>query len=378
MKDTMQTNHRIIIGDSRNMSEIKDQSIDLVVTSPPYPMIQMWDKLFSSLAPRVNEYLGSHDGDSAFEAMHVELDKIWQELYRVLKVGSFACINIGDATRSIGGRFRLYPNHSRIISSFCAVGFDCLPVILWRKPTNAPNKFMGSGMLPVGAYVTLEHEYILIFRKGAKKEFQSGSEKRIRMRSSFYWEERNKWFSDIWDLKGAKQMLMHSDLRGRSAAYPLDLAWRLINMYSLYEDVVLDPFMGTGTTACAAIACGRNSIGIEIDRAFAPHIINQAATFLSAANEIIASRIASHLSFAASHSALKGPMRHRNGPHGYPVVTGQEKEIQHYKVKNISATSDLEVLAGYEPIGRMDNPENAEREKIKIVDTGSDQIRLAL
>ena len=173
-------------------------------------------------------------------------------------------------------------------------------------------------------------------------------------------------------------MINHSDLRSRSGAYPLELAFRLINMYSLYEDVILDPFMGTGTTALAAIACGRNSIGIEIDRAFAPHVISQAISFLYSANEIITSRIASHISFVASYGELKGAMKHVNRPHGYPVVTRQEKEIQHYIVKNILAMNDLEIFASYEPIGKMDNSENAEREKNTILDTGSDQIQLEL
>ena len=96
------------------------------------------------------------------------------------------------------------------------------------------------------------------------------------MRSAFFWEERNRWFSDVWDFKGTVQGLDHGDLRSRSGAYPLELAFRLINMYSLYEDTVLDPFLGTGTTTLASIACGRNSIGIEIDRAFSSFIFEQA------------------------------------------------------------------------------------------------------
>src|SRR5271157_2528807 len=183
----MQTKHKIIFADSRALTGIADDSVDLVVTSPPYPMIQMWDGLFSTMSKDARDALRANDGNAAFEAMHRELDKVWGELYRVLKPGSFACINIGDATRTIGDRFQLYPNHAKIISSFRALGFDMLPVVLWRKQTNAPNKFMGSGMLPSGAYVTLEHEYILVFRKGAKREFKTEAEKSERMKSSFFW-----------------------------------------------------------------------------------------------------------------------------------------------------------------------------------------------
>lgn len=126
--------------------------------------------------------------------MHQELDKVWKESFRVIKPGGFLCINIGDATRTINGKFTLYNNHSRITKACIDFGFVGLPNIIWRKQTNAPNKFMGSGMLPCGAYVTLEHEWILIFRKGDKRIFKSANEKLVRMKSSFFWEERNVWF----------------------------------------------------------------------------------------------------------------------------------------------------------------------------------------
>ena len=137
-----------------------------------------------------------------------------------MKAGAIACINIGDATRSIGDRFQLFANHSRIQSKFMEIGFDVLPAILWRKQTNAPNKFMGSGMLPAGAYVTLEHEYILIFRKGGKRIFDLPEEKKRRRQSGYFWEEWNRWFSDIWDFKGTGQGINGQNLRSRSAAYP--------------------------------------------------------------------------------------------------------------------------------------------------------------
>lgn len=337
------------------MNGIKDESIDLVVTSPPYPMIRMWDELFSSISPAAKNALDNNDGKGAFEAMHLELDKVWHELYRVLKKGSFACINIGDAVRTIGERFQLYPNHSRIISSFRAIGFDCLPVIIWRKQTNAPNKFMGSGMLPSGAYVTLEHEYILIFRKGAKREFKTESEKSSRMRSSFFWEERNKWFSDVWDFKGASQELNNPDLRKRSAAYPIELACRLINMYSLYEDTVLDPFLGTGTTILASVACARNSIGFEIDKAFSSLVSDQAASFQALADELLSARISGHNEFVSSYTKSKGPMKYINGPHGFPVVTRQETGIQLYRVRDVVSTDNSLIKVSYEPPGRLDD-----------------------
>src|SRR5690606_1592163 len=142
-------------------------------------------------------------------------------------------------------------------SAFIRLGFANMPNILWRKQTNAPNKFMGSGMLPAGAYVTLEHEWILVFRKAGKRTFRSEAEKKLRRESAFFWEERNTWFSDLWDLKGVKQKITNSGSRDRSAAYPFELPYRLINMYSVKGDIVLDPFLGTGTTALAAMATER-------------------------------------------------------------------------------------------------------------------------
>ena len=352
-----------MLTDSREMREISDESIDLVVTSPPYPMIEMWDDLFSSLSPTGAGALNKGDGNAAFDAMHVELDRVWRELGRVLKPGAFACINIGDAMRTIAGRFRLYPNHSRIVSAWVFLGFDCLPVIHWRKQTNAPNKFMGSGMLPSGAYVTLEHEYVLIFRKDTKRKFATDAEKAARMRSAFFWEERNKWFSDVWDFKGTVQGLNHGDLRSRSVAYPLELAYRLINMYSLYEDTVLDPFLGTGTTTLASIACGRNSIGIEIDRAFSSFIFEQAGSFLDIGNQMVSTRITDHGQFIATHTQSKGPVKYVNRPHWFPVVTRQETGLQLHRITQIVSSPDLPIQASYEPVGRLDDAAYAKKEK---------------
>ena len=374
----MQTTHQLLLSDARHMTGIKEESIDLVVTSPPYPMIRMWDGLFSSLSFDAKEALECADGNAAFESMHRELDKVWRECYRVLKTGSFACINIGDAVRTLGGRFRLYSNHSRIIGSFLSLGFDCLPVILWRKQTNAPNKFMGSGMLPCGAYVTLEHEYILIFRKGCKKEFNHDAEKAARIKSSFFWEERNAWFSDVWDFKGISQQLDNSDLRDRSAAFPLELPYRLISMYSLYEDLVLDPFLGTGTTMLASMACGRNSIGIEIDGAFAPAVLARAASFLPFANERLSSRIAAHADFVAGYARSKGPVKYVNGPHGFPVVTKQETGLQLYRIKEIAADGTLSMRASYEPVGKIGDGPSLERQCALLRNAGSRQCTLPL
>lgn len=161
------------------MSQLKNESVDIVVTSPPYPMIEMWDDIMANQNPEIKTALDDKKPREAFELMHLELDKVWSECWRVLKNGSFLCINIGDATRTIDGEFALYNNNTRIIQACEKLGFINLPNILWRKTTNAPNKFMGSGMLPCGAYVTLEHEWILIFRKGSKRAYKKVDEKKL-------------------------------------------------------------------------------------------------------------------------------------------------------------------------------------------------------
>ena len=252
------TRHEIQFADARLMSAVGDDTVDLVVTSPPYPMIEMWDEQFAAVDPRIGAAVSEQDGVRAFERMHSALDEVWSECHRMLRPGGLACINIGDATRKIGGEFRLFANHSRILQKLASLGFSILPDILWRKPTNAPNKFLGSGMLPAGAYVTYEHEYILIVRKGGLRRFSSADKAR-RRRSAFFWEERNAWFSDVWvDLVGTRQLLGNTEAddleaRARSAAFPFELAYRLIQMHSLIGDTVLDPFLGTGTTTAAAI-----------------------------------------------------------------------------------------------------------------------------
>ncbi len=151
MRDAaVKTRQAVLFGDARDMAAMESDSADLVVTSPPYPMIGMWDGVFTTMNPAVGRELDGGNGKAAFELMHRELDKVWQECFWVLRPGSIACINIGDAVRTIDGDFRIYSNHTRIVSGMTDAGFAPLPDIIWRKPTNSPTKFMGSGMLPVG------------------------------------------------------------------------------------------------------------------------------------------------------------------------------------------------------------------------------------
>lgn len=269
----MKTVHSIFNGSSKSMIELKDNSIDLVVTSPPYPMVSMWDECFISQNEEIGKSFENKDYINAWLGMHKVLEEIWSEVVRVVKIGGFVCINIGDATRTFDENFRLFSNHSKVIEYFTSNGFYCLPDIIWRKRTNAPNKFMGSGMYPAGAYVTFEHENILVFRKGGKRTF-TNEEKKIRQRSAYFYNERNEWFSDVWELMGTSQKGIKGS-RERSGAYPVEIPYRLIQMYSIQGDTVLDPFGGLGTTMIASIMSCRNSVSYELDKTLCEYMCDR-------------------------------------------------------------------------------------------------------
>ena len=241
---------RLLRGDARRLDGIDDRSVQLVVTSPPYPMIPQWDALFAAL--------GARD----YPAMLAVLGDAWGAAHRVLVDGGILSVVIGDAVRRSDDGFRLWPNHAETLVAAERAGFRPLPYLLWKKPTNRPNAFLGSGFLPPNAYVTLDCEFILLFRKGDPRRFPPHD--RARGRSRFTREERDRWFSQVWtDIRGARQTA-----RGRrTGAFPAALADRLVRMFSVEGDTVLDPFAGTGTTLWAAAERGRPAIGVEWDEA---------------------------------------------------------------------------------------------------------------
>ena len=345
----METNHTIFFRDSSDMGELQSNSIDLMITSPPYPMIEMWDTLFSSLNEDIKQALEEENGKRAFNLMHEELDKVWSETARVLKLGGIACINIGDATRKIGKNFQLYPNHAKVSTSFHKNDFNELPYILWRKPTNSPNKFLGSGMLPPNAYITLEHEFILIFRKGdTKRKFLPKLENRYN--SAFFWEERNKWFSDIWDdIRGVSQKLTNSNnnqnkTRERSAAFPLELPYRLINMFSLIEDTILDPFWGTGTTSLAAMISTRNSIGYEINSGFMKLFRTKLNNLRQLNRDINTNRLDQHVDFINNYKNNLKDIKYNAAHYKFPVITKQEIDFLLYIINNYTENKNKFIL----------------------------------
>ena len=262
------------------MPELQDGSVQLMVTSPPYPMIEMWDDLFCKGDPKIAKLWQTLESDGQeetvrqnYDCMHDNLAKVWAETYRVLVDGGIACINIGDATRRLNDKFQLFPNHSRITEICEKIGFTTLPYILWKKPTNKPSykgkgAFIGSGFLPPNAYVTLDCEFILLFRKGNLRKFPVNDPDRYG--SAFTKPQRDEWFSQIWSLKGTRQTM--DELGRRTAAYPDEIAERLIKMFSIKCDTVLDPFLGSGTTAKVAMQNQRNCIGYETDQNLVPVI----------------------------------------------------------------------------------------------------------
>ena len=344
----MRTEHALQVGDARDLS-LADESVELVVTSPPYPMIEMWDEAFTDLDPAIGTALESNDGDAAFERMHAVLDEVWTELDRVLTEGAIVCVNVGDATRTVGDRFRVYPNHVRITRTFRELGFDPLPDLLWRKPANSAAKFMGSGMVPPNAYPTLEHEHVLVFRKGGPRSFEPRSERRYE--SAYFWEERNRWFSDLWtDVRGTAQPLESDDLRDRSGAFPFALPYRLINMFSTYGERVLDPFWGTGTTTLAAMVAGRNSVGYEIDEAFVEAFPDRIEGIEAFSRRVLADRLDAHREFVerVGREELSYTAEH----YDVPVRTKQERRIRFYAVDAVERTE-----TGYGVVHRPFDPD---------------------
>ena len=250
---------QLIHGDARHLVGVPDTSVHLVVTSPPYPMIPQWDAVFSEL--------GARD----YPAMNTVLAEAWTECHRVLVEGGLLAVVIGDALRSGAEGFRLWPNHAETLVAATQVGFRPLPYILWKKPTNKPNAFLGSGFLPPNAYVTLDCEFVLLFRKGGLRRFPPRDPR--RRSSRFSRADRDHWFSQVWaDVRGSPQRRPG----GRTGAFPPEVPRRLIQMFSLRDDTVLDPFAGTGTTLWAAQELGRNAIGVEYDPAVYRELVRAA------------------------------------------------------------------------------------------------------
>ncbi|MDI6602341.1 MAG: site-specific DNA-methyltransferase [Thermoanaerobacteraceae bacterium] len=252
----MNTFHKIIFGDARNMSRIKNESIHLIITSPPYWQLKDYGS---------NEQIGYND---TYEEYINNLNLVWEEAYRVLHKGCRLCINIGDQfARSVYyGRYKIIPIRTEIIKFCETIGFDYMGAIIWQKVTTCNTSggatVMGSYPYPRNGILKLDYEFILIFKKPGNAPKVP---KDIKEKSKLTKEEWNQYFSGHWNFPGEKQ-------DKHLAMFPVELPYRLIKMFSFVGDTVLDPFVGSGTTSLAAKLLQRNSIGYEINHDYLPII----------------------------------------------------------------------------------------------------------
>jgi len=246
-----ETYHRLVLGDARDLSFVDSGSVHLVVTSPPYWTLKKYREHPDQMG-HIEEY----------EKFIEELSKVWQECYRVLVPGGRMVCVVGDVclSRRRHGRHVVVPLHADIAVSCRRIGFDNLNPIIWHKIANATyevnngTKFLGKPYEP-NAIIKNDIEFILMQRKPGGYRKPTSEQRRLSMIDK---KDYDEWFQQFWNLAGAST-------REHPAPFPLELAYRLVRMFSFFGDTVLDPFCGTGTTMLAAIKADRNSIGVEID-----------------------------------------------------------------------------------------------------------------
>ena len=253
-KKGQSTTHHLIQGDSRSMSYLENESIHLAITSPPYWILKKYNENINQLG-HVSDY----------EVFLDQLSMVWAEIYRILVPGGRLVCVVGDVclSRRNFGRHVVMPLHADICVRCRIIGFDNLNPIIWHKISNANyevengTKFLGKPYEP-NAIIKNDIEFILMQRKpgGYRKPTLDQ-----RNSSKIDKKEYNEWFQQFWNLSGAST-------KHHPAPFPLQLAYRLVRMFSFQGDTVIDPFCGTGTTMLAAMNCGRNSIGVEIDREY--------------------------------------------------------------------------------------------------------------
>ena len=256
------TNQKLFHGDARSLSFIPDKSVHLVLTSPPYFNLKEYRRGENQLGI-INDYQEFVD----------ELAKVWKECYRVLVPGGRVVCVVGDVclSRRKFGRHVVMPLHSDIVVSCRKIGFDNLNPILWHKISNASfeantnSSILGKPYEP-NAIIKNDVEYILMERKPGGYRKPTVEQRAASMINK---ENFQNWFSQIWELPGA------STKNGHPAPFPLELATRLVKMFSFVGDTVLDPFCGSGTTMIAAINSQRNSIGVETEAFYCSGILSR-------------------------------------------------------------------------------------------------------
>jgi len=251
----LKTTHDLVLGDSRKLTGVDDESVQLVLTSPPYWTLKQY--------PENSSQLGAIED---YDQFNKQLNKAWTEAFRVLVPGGRLVVVVGDVClpRRRVGRHFVMPLHSTIQEAARNIGFDNLTPIIWHKIANAVFEAKGNGGGFLGkpfepnAVIKNDIEFILMLRKPGGYRTPTLVERLLSVIPS---EDHKVMFQQIWNIKGAS-------LRNHPAPFPIELANRLIRMYSFAGDTVLDPYMGTGTTSLAAAMWGRNSISYDVEASY--------------------------------------------------------------------------------------------------------------
>ena len=232
--------NKVILGSAEDMSIIPDNSLHLMITSPPYNVSKEYDKDLS-----LNEYLDM-------------LRKVFTETYRVLVNGGRACVNVANL-----GRKPYIPLSDYISQMMIDIGFNMRGEIIWNKAASAsPSTAWGSWMSASNPILRDIHEYILVFSKGDYKRSRDKKERDIK-RNTISKSDFMEWTKSIWTFNAESARRI-----GHPAPFPIELPYRLIQLYSFTTDIILDPFMGSGTTAIAALKSNRNYVGFEINNEY--------------------------------------------------------------------------------------------------------------
>lgn len=291
----MATHHRLVLGDARRLDFIEDESVHLIVTSPPYWTLKEY-----------NESPGQLGAVEDYEEFLGELSKVWRECFRALVPGGRLVCVVGDVclSRRAHGRHVVVPLHADIAVSCRHIGFDNLNPIIWHKISNATYEVQQRGTTFLGkpyepnAIIKNDIEFILMQRKpgGYRKPTEAQREA-----SRIAPDDFHRWFQQFWSIPGAST-------RHHPAPFPEELAVRLVRMFSFVEDTVLDPFLGSGTTCVAAGLWARNSVGVEIDPQYLKmaerRLRNRVSGMFGRAGILVDDRTTRHIPSRGGGSAL--------------------------------------------------------------------------